>query len=264
MSVRTPLLANHHCCKDGMSASISYLDSEPGRIQTYQMCQRDASPWVNMEVDDLTRYFEEPLGAAISVSKYRCWSFTLRLRIDGVHMKCNGCHAAEPVIKYHGTVPYWHKGYMTSIQGVNLYVCLRCGYEFIPSGHAQRWLVQTTLFRAKIDTQEPDKERRPESLKGKIMVEWLSLDPDQLAAGLLEEEGTYVRWEDLANYAEQHRNKAFEAFAGYSGSPTVTRPGCAFLCDWVNFLDALRKARAIAAEPGWEAPRDGVAYQGMV
>jgi YgiT-type zinc finger domain-containing protein len=175
-------------------------------------------------------------------------------------MKCLGCNAAEPVIKYQGTVPYWHKGHTTTVSDVNGYVCLRCGYEFIPSGHAQRWLIQTALFRAKIDSMEPENNRRPESLKDKIVVEWLSLDPDRLAADVFLEEGTYLRWKTLAAYSEKHRNMAFEAFAACKGSYATTRPGCADVRDWMTFLDALRQARVIAAKSGWEAPGDGVVY----
>jgi len=176
-------------------------------------------------------------------------------------MKCTNCHAAEPVTKYRGVVPYWYKGHTTSIHGVNQYVCLRCGYESIPPGHVQRWLEQTALFRSVIDAQEPDQEPRPESLKDKIMIEWLSLDPDQLADEVPVEQSAYIRWETLANYANQHRNKAFEAFAGYKGSHTTDRPGCTYLQDWMEFLDALRKARTMAADPNWEVPRDGVIYR---
>ncbi|MFA5976536.1 MAG: type II toxin-antitoxin system MqsA family antitoxin [Elusimicrobiota bacterium] len=75
-------------------------------------------------------------------------------------MKCTNCHAAEPVIKYRGEVPYWYKGHTTSIHGVNQYVCLRCGAESIPSGHVQQWLEQTAKFRTEIDAQEPVKEPR--------------------------------------------------------------------------------------------------------
>lgn len=69
-------------------------------------------------------------------------------------MKCLGCNAAVPVIKYRDEVPYWYKGHMTSIHGVKQMVCLRCGAESIPSGHAQQWLEQTAKFRAEIDAQE--------------------------------------------------------------------------------------------------------------
>jgi YgiT-type zinc finger domain-containing protein len=175
-------------------------------------------------------------------------------------MKCTECHAAEPVTKYRGEVPYWYKGHTTTIHGVSQLVCLRCGYESIPPGHVQQWLEQTAKFRAEIDAQRPDQEPRPESLKDKIMVEWLDLDPDRLADGVQVEQGAYICWETLANYAKQRRNKVFEAFAGYKGSHTTDRPGCAYLGDWMEFLDALRKAREIAADPNWEAPRDGVVY----
>lgn len=63
-------------------------------------------------------------------------------------MKCAECHAAEPVMKYRGEVPYLYKGHTTSIHGVNLYVCLRCGYESIPPECSQHWLEQTTQFHA--------------------------------------------------------------------------------------------------------------------
>jgi len=76
-------------------------------------------------------------------------------------MKCNNCHEAEPVIKYRGEVPYGYKGYTTSINGVNQYICLRCNCVSIPPGHVQRWVEQTDLFRAEIDAQEPDQETRP-------------------------------------------------------------------------------------------------------
>ena len=99
-----------------------------------------------------------------------------------------------------------------------------------------------------------------ESLKDKIIVAWLGLDPDQLAAEVPLEENAYVRWEVLASYAKQHRSAVFEAFAAYKGSHTTDRPGCAYRGDWVEFLDALRKAREIAADPCWEAPRNGVVY----
>lgn len=178
-------------------------------------------------------------------------------------MKCNGCRAAELVIKYRGEVPYWHKGHTTSVHGVNLYACPQCGYESIPPGHVQQWLEQTASFRAAIDAKKPGQGLRPASLKNKIMIEWLSLDPDQLAAEVPVEESAYVRWETLASYARQHRNVAFEAFAGYKESHTPDRPGCAYWGDWVEFLDALRKAREIAADPHWETPRDGVVYHGL-
>jgi hypothetical protein len=177
-------------------------------------------------------------------------------------MKCTNCHAAEPGTKYRGEVPYWYKGHATSIHGVNQYVCLRCGNESIPPGHVQRWLEQTALFRAEIDARKPNQAPRPESLMDKIMIEWLSLDPDRLADEVQVEQGAYIRWETLANYAKQHRNKVFEAFAGYKGSHTADRPGCAYLPDWMEFIEALRKARAIAADPRWEPPRDGVVYHG--
>lgn len=99
------------------------------------------------------------------------------------------------------------------------------------------------------------------SLKDKVIVAWLDLDPDQLAAEVPVEESAYVRWETLANYAKQHQNAAFEAFAGYKGAHTADRPGCACRSDCVEFLDALREAQEIAADPCWEAPRDGVVYR---
>lgn len=178
-------------------------------------------------------------------------------------MKCTACHAAEPIIKYRGEVPYWYKGHTTSIQGVNQYVCPRCGNESIPPGYVQLWLERTASFRAEVDVQEPDLGARPVSPKDKIMVEWLTLDPDQLAADVPVEEDAYVRWETLASYAKQHQNAAFEAFGGYKGSHTTNRPGCAYRNDWMEFLDALRKARSIAADPNWEAPDDGVVYYSL-
>jgi len=126
-------------------------------------------------------------------------------------MKCTACHAAEPIIKYRGEVPYWYKGHTTSIQGVNQYVCPRCGNESVPPGYVQLWLERTASFRAEVDVQEPGLGVRPVSPKDKIMVEWLTLDPDQLAADVPIEEDAYVRWETLASYAKQHQNAAFEA-----------------------------------------------------
>lgn len=175
-------------------------------------------------------------------------------------MKCTNCHAAEPGTKYRGEVTYWYKGHTTSIHGVNQYVCLRCGSESLPPGHVQRWLEQTALFRAEIDAQKPDDAPRPESLKDKIMIEWLSLVPGRLADGVQARLGAYIRWEALANYAKQQRDKVFEAFAGYKGSHTADRPGCAYLHDWMEFIDALRKAREIVADPHWELPRASVIH----
>jgi hypothetical protein len=136
-----------------------------------------------------------------------------------------------------------HCGSPHSISGHSL------SQSSIPSGHVQQWLEQAAQFRAEIDAQEPNQELRPESLKDKIMVEWLDLDPDRLADEVQVEQGAYIRWETLAHYAKQHRNAAFEAFAGYKGSHTTDRPGCAYPSDWMEFLDALRKAREIAADP---------------
>jgi len=181
-------------------------------------------------------------------------------QVAGESMKCAECHAAEPVVKYKAIVPYFYKGYSTSIAGVNRYVCLRCGAEHIPSGHVQRWLEQTARFRAEIDAHALYRQARPESLSNKIMIEWLSLDPDQLADDIEVEQGAYIRWEALGNYANRHRNKAFEAFAGYKGSHAFDWPGCADLDDWMEFLSALRQARAIAAVPNWRPPHDGVVY----
>jgi len=59
-------------------------------------------------------------------------------------------------MRYRGELPYWYKGYTTTVRGVNQYVCLRCDYESIPAGHATRWLKQTALFRAVIDARGPD------------------------------------------------------------------------------------------------------------
>lgn len=191
-------------------------------------------------------------------------------------MKCTGCHAAEPVIKYRDEVPYWYKGHMTSIHGVKQMVCLRCGAESIPPGHAQQWLEQTATFRAEIDAQKLGQGKRPDSLKDWIMVEWLDLDPDLLAAGVpvemirrprpqrdvdgvVIEEFPYVSWQAVSAYNE----RAYEAFAGYKGSHTTDLAGYAYAEDWEEFLDALRQARAIAADPQWEAPRDGVVYRNL-
>lgn len=92
------------------------------------------------------------------------------------------------------------------------------------------------------------------------MIEWLSLDPDQLADDVEAEIDGYIFWETLAHYAEKHRNKVFEAFAACKQSLTEDRPRRAYPKDWREFLDALRKAWAIDADPHWEAPRDGVVY----
>jgi YgiT-type zinc finger domain-containing protein len=136
-------------------------------------------------------------------------------------MKCTESLAAKPVTKYRGEVPYWYKDHTTTIHGVSQLVCLHCGYQSIPPGHVKQWLEQSAQFRAEIDAQEPAQEPRPESLKDRIMVEWLDLDPDRLVAELPVEESVYIRWKTLANYAKQHRNKAFEAFAGYKRSHTT-------------------------------------------
>jgi len=113
------------------------------------------------------------------------------------------------------------------------------------------------------------------NLKNTIIVAWLDLDPDQLAAdvpvvmiprprpqrgkdrgGATIEDFPYVSWQAVGAYNE----RAYEAFAGYKGSHTTDLPGHAYAEDWKEFLYALRKARAIAADPLWEAPRDGVVY----
>jgi YgiT-type zinc finger domain-containing protein len=176
-------------------------------------------------------------------------------------MKCTACHAAEPVIKYDGEVPYWYKGHVTSIHGVSLYTCPRCGNESIPPGRVQEWLEQTAAFRAAIDAKELDEVARPSSMKDSIIVEWLDLDPAKLAAEVPLEHDGYIRWTTLSHYAEQQKSKVFEAFAAYKGSHTTNRAGCSYLQDWEEFLAALTRARAIAADPYWEVPRDGVVYR---
>lgn len=110
--------------------------------------------------------------------------------------------------------------------------------------------------------------KRPESLKDKIIVEWLDLNPDTLAAGIQLEmfstEGgqsrAYVSLEAIADYAAQNETQVFEAFTAYKAAHTTDRAGYAYAWDWHEFLDSLRKARAIAAEPFWEPPNDGVVY----
>lgn len=114
------------------------------------------------------------------------------------------------------------------------------------------------------------------SLKNTIIVDWLDLDPDQLAAEVpvemitrtrprRESDGAdveiekvpYVSWQAVDAY----NARVYQAFAGYKGSHTTNLGGYAYAWDWQEFLDALRKAREIAANPYWEAPRDGVVYR---
>ena len=111
-----------------------------------------------------------------------------------------------------------------------------------------------------------------EHLKDTIIVDWLGLDPDKLAAEIpLEsfekEDGSrrpFLRIQTLANHVAQHHSKVFEAFASYKGSHTTDSPGYAYGEDWDEFLDALRKARVIAAQPYWEPPADGVVYRCLI
>lgn len=186
-------------------------------------------------------------------------------------MNCMTCHEAEPVIQHRGAVDYWHKDHMTTIQGVDQYVCPRCGTKSIPPGQVQRWLEQTAAFRAAIDAQEPDGESRRVSWlqKDTILIEWLDLDPDKLAAevpvtmierpwrdaagNLDTKELPYLSWRDVAAYDA----RVYQAFAGYKGSHSTDLSGHSFAHDWEEFLDSLRRARAIASDPWWEAPRDG-------
>ncbi|HET7332900.1 hypothetical protein [Dyella sp.] len=108
----------------------------------------------------------------------------------------------------------------------------------------------------------------PADLKNKIIVEWLSLDPDKLAADIPVkvfqqangQDQPYVSLKVIAEYAGEHENKAYEAFVGYKGSHTTDRVGFAYAWDWEEFLDSLRKARTIAAEPYWEPPENGLVY----
>jgi len=111
------------------------------------------------------------------------------------------------------------------------------------------------------------------NLKNTIIVAWLDLDPDQLAAEVpieliprpwRDEEGNvvtkelpYLFWQAVAAYSE----RVYLAFAGYKGSHTIDLPGYVYAHDWEEFLDSLRRARAIASDPLWEAPCDGVAYR---
>lgn len=111
------------------------------------------------------------------------------------------------------------------------------------------------------------------SLKNTIIVAWLDLDPDQLAAEVpvemiprpwRDEEGNvvtkefpYLSWQAVAAYNEQ----VCEAFGAYKGAHTTDLPGYVYAHDWDEFLYALRKARKIAADPLWEAPRDGMVYR---
>lgn len=112
------------------------------------------------------------------------------------------------------------------------------------------------------------------SLKDTIIVAWLDLDPDRLAAevpvemiprprpqrskdGGGVEDFPYVSWQVVGAYNE----RVYQAFAGYNGSHTTDLVGYAYLDDWNEFLDALRKARKIATDPHWEAPHDGVVYR---
>ena len=115
-----------------------------------------------------------------------------------------------------------------------------------------------------------------ENIKNTIIVAWLDLDPDQLAVevpvemilrpqsrrvkdggGVVMEEFPYVSWQSVAAC----NKRAYQAFAGYKGSHTADVGGHAYEEDWREFLDALRKARAIAADPLWEMPIDGVVYR---
>lgn len=113
-------------------------------------------------------------------------------------------------------------------------------------------------------------------LKDTIIVEWLDLDPDRLAAEVPVEMFSrprsrqenddggveivklpYVSWRAVEAYSE----RVYQAFAGYKGSHTTDLGGYAYLEDWQEFLQSLRKAREIAADPLWNAPRDGVVYR---
>lgn len=108
----------------------------------------------------------------------------------------------------------------------------------------------------------------PTELKNKIMVEWLPLDPDKLAAdvplesfrGADGQDRPFVSLKTIADYAHQHDNAVYEAFVGYKGSHTTDRVGFAYAWDWAEFLDALRIARRIADEPYWEPPENGIVY----
>lgn len=109
------------------------------------------------------------------------------------------------------------------------------------------------------------------NLKNKIIVAWLDLDPDQLAIDIPValspkpdgRECPYVCWKTIRDYALQHGNKTSDAFDCYKGSHTTDRVERSYAWDWEEFLDALRKAREIAADPGWETPHDGVVYHCM-
>lgn len=114
------------------------------------------------------------------------------------------------------------------------------------------------------------------ALKDTIIVDWLDLDPEQLATnvpvemiprprpqwqrdggGVVIEEFPYISWQAV----EACNTRAYRAFSSYKGSHTTDVGGYAYLEDWKEFLDSLRKAREIAADPLWEAPADGVVYR---
>ena len=113
------------------------------------------------------------------------------------------------------------------------------------------------------------------NLKDTIIMAWLDLDPDLLAAempveviprSLRDEEGNdvikelpYLSWRAVAEYNE----RVYEAFGAYKGAHTTDLPGYVYEYDWDEFLYALREARKIASDPLWEAPRDGVVYRNL-
>lgn len=190
----------------------------------------------------------------------------------GELMKCPNCLAAELQSEIRD-VPYEYKGLSTVIRGMRMQCCLRCGTEFVAPWYVSQWTTQMALFRVGVDARNCTADVQDHAeLKDTIIVEWLDLDPDRLAAdvpivnfkrerrqrdGMIESvELPYVSWQALDAYNE----RMCQAFGWYKGDHATDVPGHVYLSDWQDFLDNLRKARAIASEPDWRPSPNGVVY----
>ena len=186
-------------------------------------------------------------------------------------MKCPECLQADLQVETRDVI-YDYKGLTTTIKNVRMNHCERCGAEYVAPEYFPQWMTQMALFRASINASAVPCLQDYAELKDVIIVDWLDFDPDQLAADVPVEtfqrerrqrdgatkavEISYVSWLALQVY----NKRLCQAFGWYKGDHATDVPGYVYVSDWQDFLNDLRKARAIAAEPHWEPPANGVVY----
>lgn len=97
--------------------------------------------------------------------------------------------------------------------------------------------------------------------KDTIHLDWLRFDPEVLAKAVPVSATRTVSSRDIEKVDREQAPGLAEAFGAWFGVRTKGMGGI-YAADWEAFLGHLRRAKALATEPDFEPPADGIVYRG--